>query len=105
MLSNYPPGVSGNEPEIAGFSHYPGPLPTAEAVDRVKLPDMRKFADEIFDQYGDYVEQIAMDLAVQVDGFDPDMIDYDDFEDGPHRRMVERVWKELFSHFIRPEDS
>jgi hypothetical protein len=103
-LSNYPPGVSGNEPQITGYANYPGPLPTNYAVDQPKIPDMRKLADEVMDKYGDYIEQIAMDLASSVPGFDPDMIDYDDFLDGPHRRMVDRVWKELFSHLIAPEN-
>lgn len=105
MLSNYPPGVSGNEPQIAGYVNYPGPLPSKEAVDAVQLPDLRKLADEVFDKYGDHLEQIAMDLAGDVEGFDPDMIDYDDFQDGPHRLMVERLWKELISHFIQPEEA
>lgn len=104
MLSNYPPGVSGNEPQITGRYRYPGRLPTPPQVDAVKLPDMRKLADEINDRYGDYIEQIAMDLAGDVEGFDVDMIDDDDYIDGPHRRMIDRVWTELFSHFISPEE-
>jgi hypothetical protein len=103
-LSNYPPGVTGNEPQIAGFLHYPGPLPTQGAVDAVQLPDLRKLADEILDKYGDYIEQIAMDLAGNVEGFDTDMIDYDDYIDGPHLRMEKRLWTELFSHFTREEE-
>lgn len=103
--SNYPPGVSGNEPQITGTLHYPGPLPPSEAVDAVQIPDLRKLADEIFDRYGDYIEQIAMDLAGDVEGFDPDMIDYDNYLDGPHLRLEGRVWKELCSHFYKdPED-
>lgn len=105
ILSNYPPGVTGNEPQITGYAKYSGVLPTLEAVDAVTLPDVRKLADEIFDRFGDYIEQIAMDLAGNVEGFDPEMIDFDDYQDGPHRHMVERIWKELLNHFVRPDES
>lgn len=99
-LSNYPPGVTGNEPEIAGSIHYPGPLPTAEAVDAVELPEhaIRDLATAISDMFEDDIEQIAMDLAGAVEGFDTDMIDYDDYIEGPHAHMVDRVLDRLMTY-------
>lgn len=104
-LSNYPPGVSGNEPQITGVANYPGLLPSNDEVDAVEIPDnmIRRLADRVSDAIDDDVEELAMDLTGNMPSFDTDMIDYDDFMDGPYNRLVDRILTSVLDH-LTPAD-